>query len=81
MHTAMNSSLLVQLLTCVELRDELLGHLPKLERSLNLALKTSYDLDPEHPATRAGMGFGASPQVKGPESVVHCIRIPFRSRS
>jgi len=60
--------LLVQLLSCKPLRDDLLRHLPKLERALTLATRTSYELEPDVPGQKLAWASGHHPQLPGPES-------------
>ena len=60
--------LLTQLLSCEPLRDELLRYLPHLERALNLAMRTGYDLELDRPGMRIGWASGHHPQLEGPES-------------
>ncbi len=60
--------LLVQLLSCKPLRDELLRHLPELEKALTLATRTSYELEPDAPGQKLAWASGHHPQLPGPES-------------
>lgn len=60
--------LLVQLLSCRPLRDDLLRHLPELQKALSLALHTSFDLSPETAGHKLAWASGHHPQLPGPES-------------
>jgi hypothetical protein len=60
--------LLVQLLTCNQLWDDLLNYTQNLERAAILLSKTAFDLDPSTPGTVVGWASGHHPQLEGPES-------------
>ena len=60
--------LLVQLLSCAPLREDLLRHVGKLEKALSLAFHTSYDLAPETGGKKLAWASGHHPQLPGPES-------------
>lgn len=60
--------LLVQLLSCGPLREDLLRHVSKLEKALSLAQHTSYDLAPETTGKQLAWASGHHPQLPGPES-------------
>lgn len=60
--------LLAQLLSSVELRNELLGYFPQLLRSTSALARSEYDLDPENPGKKTAWASGHHPQYEGPES-------------
>lgn len=60
--------LLVQLLSCRPLRDDLLRHIPELKKALSLAQQTSFDLDPDAAGQKLAWASGHHPQLPGPES-------------
>jgi len=60
--------LLVQLLSCKELWDDLLKYIPAFDRATNRLAKTAFDLDPDQPGKVIGWASGHHPQLGGPES-------------
>ena len=69
--------LLVQLLNCRQLWDELLNYIVSFERAVTLLAKTAFDLDPGTPGRIIAWASGHHPQLEGPKIVVDGLGLSF----